>query len=176
MSDSPDLTKPSLIMIQFLSWVADRPRSYAETMEAWRTSCPRLSVWEDAVIANLVRLEGEGARAVKLTSRGAALRPLRRRFGGPFSKGASNCLNNGASLLTSLRWARLSLANIRSARFVRSIRTSRRSSGFCRRWAKPFAISRSISSTALLCRIPRRSARMLIVTRPPGVPLIASSA
>jgi hypothetical protein len=64
---------PSLIMIQFLSWVADRPRSYTETMDAWRTSCPRLSVWEDAVIANLVRLEGEGARAVKLTERGAAL-------------------------------------------------------------------------------------------------------
>lgn len=68
MSDSP-----SLIMIQFLTWVADRPRSYAETMDAWRTSCPRLSVWEDAVIADLVRLEGEGSRAVKLTERGAAL-------------------------------------------------------------------------------------------------------
>jgi hypothetical protein len=63
----------SLIMIQFLSWVADRPRSYKETMEAWRTSCPRLSVWEDAVIAELVRLEGEGARAVRLTERGAAV-------------------------------------------------------------------------------------------------------
>jgi hypothetical protein len=63
----------SLIMIQFLAWVADRPRSYAETMEAWRTSCPRLSVWEDAVIANLVRLEGEGGRAVRLTERGGAL-------------------------------------------------------------------------------------------------------
>jgi hypothetical protein len=68
MSDSP-----SLIMIQFLSWVADRPRSYAETMDAWRTSCPRLSVWEDAVIAELVRLEGEGGQAVKLTDRGAAV-------------------------------------------------------------------------------------------------------
>ena len=68
MSDSP-----SLIMIQFLSWVADRPRSYAETMDAWRTSCPRLSVWEDAVIADLVRLEGEGGRVVKLTNRGAAV-------------------------------------------------------------------------------------------------------
>ena len=53
MSDSP-----SLIMIQFLSWVADRPRSYAEAMDAWRTSCPRLSVWEDAVIEDLVRLCG----------------------------------------------------------------------------------------------------------------------
>lgn len=67
MSDSP-----SLIMIQFLSWVADRPRSYAETMDAWRTSCPRLSVWEDAVISDLVRLEGDG-RVVKLTDRGAAV-------------------------------------------------------------------------------------------------------
>ena len=68
MSDSPSLT-----MIQFLSWVGDRPRSYAETMDAWRTTCPRLSVWEDAVIADLVRLEGEGGRAVKLTDRGAAV-------------------------------------------------------------------------------------------------------
>jgi len=64
---------PSLIMVQFLTWVADRPRSYAETMEAWRTSCPRLSVWEDAVIADLVRLDGEGGRAVRLTERGAAV-------------------------------------------------------------------------------------------------------
>ena len=69
MSDSPSL----IMMIQFLSWVADRPRSYAETVDAWRTSCPRLSVWEDAVIADLVRLEGEGVRAVKLTDRGAAI-------------------------------------------------------------------------------------------------------
>ena len=68
MSDSP-----SLIMIQFLSWVGDRPRSYAETMDAWRTTCPRLSVWEDGVIADLVRLDGEGGRAVKLTDRGGAV-------------------------------------------------------------------------------------------------------
>ena len=68
MSDSP-----SLIMIQFLSWVADRPRTYAQIMDAWRTSCPRLSVWEDAVIEDLVRIDGNGARAVALTKRGAAV-------------------------------------------------------------------------------------------------------
>lgn len=68
MADSP-----SLIMIQFLSWVEDRPRSYAETMDAWRTSCPHLSVWEDAVIADLVRLEADGGRAVKLTERGTSI-------------------------------------------------------------------------------------------------------
>jgi hypothetical protein len=67
MSDSP-----SLIMIQFLSWVADRPRTYAQTMEAWRTTCPRLSVWEDAVIEDLVRIDG-GHRAVSLTARGHAV-------------------------------------------------------------------------------------------------------
>src|SRR5262249_45361315 len=39
------------LTLQFLAWLAERPRSYAETMEAWRTSCPRLSVWEDATIA-----------------------------------------------------------------------------------------------------------------------------
>ena len=34
---------------QLLAWVAERPRSYCETMEAWRTTCPRLTIWEDAV-------------------------------------------------------------------------------------------------------------------------------
>ena len=68
MADSP-----SLIMIQFLSWVADRPRTYAQAMEAWRTSCPRLSVWEDAVIEDLVRIDGNGGRAVALTKRGTAV-------------------------------------------------------------------------------------------------------
>jgi hypothetical protein len=62
----------SLIMIQFLSWVADRPRSYAQTMEAWRTTCPRLSVWEDAVIEGLVRIDGQ-LRVVTLTPQGRAV-------------------------------------------------------------------------------------------------------
>jgi len=31
------------LMIQFLRWVAERPRTYADVMEAWRTSCPRQS-------------------------------------------------------------------------------------------------------------------------------------
>ena len=64
------MVKPSLIMIQFLSWVADRPRSYTETMEAWQTTCAKFSPWEDAVIEGLVSVED---RAVKLTERGAAL-------------------------------------------------------------------------------------------------------
>jgi hypothetical protein len=60
----------SLIMIQFLAWVADRPRTYAQTMEAWRSTCPRLSVWEDAIIDGLVGIENDANRAVCLTPRG----------------------------------------------------------------------------------------------------------
>jgi hypothetical protein len=43
--------------LELLAWVALRPRTYAETMEAWRSSCPRLTVWEDAVDAGFVRIE-----------------------------------------------------------------------------------------------------------------------
>ena len=63
----------SLIMLQFLAWVADRPRSYRDTMEAWHSTCPRLSVWEDAIIEGLVRLENDAGRAVRLTSRGSRI-------------------------------------------------------------------------------------------------------
>jgi len=35
--------------VQLLVWIAERSRTYAETIEVWKTSCPRLSVWEDAL-------------------------------------------------------------------------------------------------------------------------------
>lgn len=36
------------LILDFLEWIAVRPRPYSEVMDAWRTSCPRLTVWEDA--------------------------------------------------------------------------------------------------------------------------------
>jgi hypothetical protein len=41
---------------QFLAWVAEGERSYADA-EAWRRSCPHLSIWEDAISDGLVRFE-----------------------------------------------------------------------------------------------------------------------
>ncbi len=41
---------------QFLAWIAESPRSYAEA-EAWRRSCPHLSIWEDAIADGLIRFE-----------------------------------------------------------------------------------------------------------------------
>jgi hypothetical protein len=40
----------------FLTWLTDAPRTYAEAMEAWRTSCPRFSIWEDALAADLIQI------------------------------------------------------------------------------------------------------------------------
>ena len=64
----------SLLTIQFLSWVAARPRSYAEVKDAWRSTCPLTCAWEDALDHDLVRLarpsERPGQAMVALTQRG----------------------------------------------------------------------------------------------------------
>ena len=68
-------TAPTL---ELLAWISRRPRTYAETLEAWRSTCPRLSVWDDAVIEGLVRIERDGpASRVTLTASGRALLDVR---------------------------------------------------------------------------------------------------
>lgn len=62
--------QPSLIMIQFLQWVADRPRRREDVLDAWPSSCPRFPVWEDARAEGLVRQSGGGENRVELTARG----------------------------------------------------------------------------------------------------------
>jgi hypothetical protein len=47
------VTAPTL---QLLEWIGERERSYAETMEAWRSHCPRLTIWEDAIADGLVQV------------------------------------------------------------------------------------------------------------------------
>jgi hypothetical protein len=36
------------LILDLLEWLGPDPRPYSEVMEAWRTSCPRLPVWEEA--------------------------------------------------------------------------------------------------------------------------------
>src|SRR3954462_8526531 len=58
-----------------VAWVAAEPRPYREVIEAWRTSCPRLTVWEAAVEGGYIAL-GPGGPAglqVSATPRGRAL-------------------------------------------------------------------------------------------------------
>lgn len=67
---------PHPLTLQMLTWLASHPRTYAETMNAWRTSCPRLSIWEDALADQLVLVGrahsggGQCAAPVLLTNQG----------------------------------------------------------------------------------------------------------
>ena len=67
MNSTSTATAPTL---QLLVWITERPRTYAETIDAWRSSCPRLTVWEDALADGLVRVD---RGRVVVTDAGAAL-------------------------------------------------------------------------------------------------------
>jgi hypothetical protein len=60
---TPDAIIQPLIL-DFLHWLDAEPRAYAEVMDVWRTSCPRLTVWEDAVDLGLIERRREGAAPV----------------------------------------------------------------------------------------------------------------
>jgi hypothetical protein len=45
------------LVLDLVEWVAARPRPYDEVMEAWRSSCPRLTIWEDALDQGLLLRE-----------------------------------------------------------------------------------------------------------------------
>jgi hypothetical protein len=58
---------PESLVFDLVEWVAKEPRSYAEMLDAWRTSCPRLTVWEDAIERKLVMrkpVAGQGTMVV----------------------------------------------------------------------------------------------------------------
>ncbi len=67
------------LILDLLEWLVKRDRSYEEVMDEWRTSCPRLPVWEDANDRGLVMKEQvQGHCIVKITSSGLALLEQRR--------------------------------------------------------------------------------------------------
>ena len=66
----------NLLMLEFLAWISSRRRTYADVMEAWQTTCPRHTVWEDAMIDGYIQLNRRDALRdpeVILTPRGLAL-------------------------------------------------------------------------------------------------------
>jgi hypothetical protein len=79
---TPAIDNQSLIL-DLVEWVAARPRPYAEVMDAWRTSCPRLPVWEDAVDHGFVAVRREaGGSRVHVTPDGRAFLAAHRGAGG----------------------------------------------------------------------------------------------
>lgn len=55
---------------QMLEWIASGDHSYSEVLDVWKTSCPRLSVWEDACIDGLVDCTAVQTGSVFLTEKG----------------------------------------------------------------------------------------------------------
>ena len=67
----PDVV--DVLVLDLLEWLVNRNRSYEETMDAWRTSCPKLPVWEEAVERGFVSIDkGHGESAVRVTEAGWA--------------------------------------------------------------------------------------------------------
>ncbi len=58
------------LILDLLEWVAKRDRTYEDVMDAWRTSCPKLPVWEDANDRGFIETE---RGIVRITASGRAL-------------------------------------------------------------------------------------------------------
>jgi len=63
------------LILDLLEWIGPRPRPYSEVIDGWRTSCPRLPVWEDANDRGLiaVRRDSNGRTLVAVTRSGEEL-------------------------------------------------------------------------------------------------------
>ena len=80
MSDPVDA-----LVLDLLDWIGPRPRSYADVIDAWRTSCPRLPVWEEANARGYIvhqHVEGIGT-LISVSETGLSLLDRHRRAGGP---------------------------------------------------------------------------------------------
>jgi hypothetical protein len=71
------------LVLDLIEWIAKEPRTYAEVMEAWRTSCPQLAVWEEAIDRGFVERSAVGRRGfVVVTKRGEDFLRANRRIPG----------------------------------------------------------------------------------------------
>jgi len=63
-----------VLVLDLLELLSRKDRAYEETMDAWRTSCPKLPVWEDATDRGLVYVESRNGRSlVHVTPSGSVL-------------------------------------------------------------------------------------------------------
>jgi D-3-phosphoglycerate dehydrogenase len=81
------------LILDLLEWLAGRARSYEEVMDAWRTSCPKLPVWEEANERGLVERDQAGGRSVvRVSASGRALLERSRSGHGAGSNSAEHSL------------------------------------------------------------------------------------
>ena len=69
--------KADPLVLDFVEWIAREPRAYAEVIATWKTSCPRLTIWEDAADSGYVRRESIAGFGQVITVTEAGERLLR---------------------------------------------------------------------------------------------------
>ena len=60
------------LVLDLVEWVGKYPKPYEDVMDAWRTSCPRLQIWEDAVDNGLIvhQFQKPEGAIVRVTEKG----------------------------------------------------------------------------------------------------------
>jgi hypothetical protein len=71
------------LILDLVEWVATTPRPYAEVIDAWRTSCPRLTVWEDAMERGLVTCAADAGGTLMVTATESGRQAARIRTAAP---------------------------------------------------------------------------------------------
>jgi hypothetical protein len=75
---SPGSDTVETLILDLLEWMGPAPRLYAEVLEAWRTSCPRLPVWEDANDRGFIARHHATGRGALVSVSAAGAEHLRR--------------------------------------------------------------------------------------------------
>ena len=55
---------------QLLQWIRSERRTYADALDVWRSSCPRHTIWEDALAAGFIDCGSAPASPLALTPAG----------------------------------------------------------------------------------------------------------
>lgn len=71
----PELADP--LVLDFVEWIARAPRPYREVVATWTTSCPRLTIWEDAAERGYVTRESVSGLGLVIAVTDAGARLLR---------------------------------------------------------------------------------------------------
>lgn len=67
------MTAHDSLTLQMLEWIQERPHLYTDVLEVWRTTCPRLSIWEDACADGLIECPQGYAGPVAVSAKGRKL-------------------------------------------------------------------------------------------------------
>jgi hypothetical protein len=66
------------LILDLLEWIGPEARPYSEVIEAWRTSCPRLPVWEEANARGFLEQQHEPSRGTYVSVSSLGREHLRR--------------------------------------------------------------------------------------------------